>query len=205
MQRVFLRQVEIVAVLHVELAPPHHAEARADLVAELPLDLVHRQRQVLVGRHMRAEDVGDQLLRRGREQHVAVVPVLDPQHLRPVGVVPPALAPEVGGLDRRHQHRQVPRARLFLVDDLLDVLQDLEAQRQPRIDPGARLLDHARTQHQPVAHDLRLGGGFLQNRQEVTGQAHRVGALEVNICTGIGDCRVGLKRGFGAAREGTPR
>jgi hypothetical protein len=31
-----------------------------------------------------------------------------------------------------------------------------------------------RAQHQPVAHDLRLGGGFLQNRQEVTGQAHRV-------------------------------
>jgi hypothetical protein len=31
------------------------------------------------------------------------MPVLDPQHLRPVGVVAAGLAPEIGGLDRRHQ------------------------------------------------------------------------------------------------------
>ena len=35
-----LVEVEAVGVLHQELAAAHHAEARADLVPELPLDVV---------------------------------------------------------------------------------------------------------------------------------------------------------------------
>src|SRR6056297_1547508 len=58
-QRVFLGQVEGIAVLHQEFAAPHDAETGADLVAELPLDVIEGQRQVLVAAHMGAEDVGD--------------------------------------------------------------------------------------------------------------------------------------------------
>ena len=171
-QRVLFGQVEVVAVLHQELAPAHHPEARPHLVAELPLDVVERQRQVLVARHRRAEDVGDQLLVGRPVEHVALVAVLDAQHLGAVVVVAPALAPEVGRLQRRHQQRDVPGALLLLVDDLLDPAQHLVAERQPRIDAGARLPDHAGAQHQPVAGDLRLGRRLAQDRQEVLGQAH---------------------------------
>ena len=40
MQRARLVDVKVIAVLHQELAPPHHAKARTHLVAELPLDVV---------------------------------------------------------------------------------------------------------------------------------------------------------------------
>ena len=48
MTRAFLVQIEGVGVLHQELAAAHHAETRADLVAELPLDVEQVARQVLV-------------------------------------------------------------------------------------------------------------------------------------------------------------
>ena len=134
--RVLDGQVEVVAVLHQELAAAHHPEAGADLVAELPLDVVEGQRQVLVGGDRRAEDVGDQLLVGRAVEHVALVAVLDAQHLGAVVVVAAALAPEVGRLQRRHQERDVAGALLLLVHDLLDAAQHLEAERQPGIDPG---------------------------------------------------------------------
>ena len=43
-------EVEGVGVLHHELAPAQDASARTSLVAVLGLNLVQRQRQVLVGR-----------------------------------------------------------------------------------------------------------------------------------------------------------
>ena len=165
--RVLDGQVEVVAVLHQELAAAHHPEAGADLVAELPLDVVEGQRQVLVGGDRRAEDVGDQLLVGRAVEHVALVAVLDAQHLGAVVVVAAALAPEIGRLQRRHQERDVAGALLLLVDDLLDAGEHLEAERQPGVDPGRGLADHAGAQHQPVAGDLRFGRGVAQDREEV--------------------------------------
>ena len=162
-QRVFFGEVEVVAVLHQELTPPHHAETRADLVTEFPLDVVERQRQVLVRADMAAEDVGDHLLVGGAIEHVAVLPVADAQHLGAIGVIAARFLPQVRRLQRRHQHRDMAHALLLLVHDLFDLAQHLVAQRQPRIDPRAGLLDHPRPQHQPVADDLRLGRVFLQH------------------------------------------
>src|SRR3546814_9730507 len=45
-----------------------------------------------------------------------------------------ALAPEVGGLDRRHQDLVAAGAILFLAHALLDPLQHAVAERQPRVD-----------------------------------------------------------------------
>jgi hypothetical protein len=81
--RAGLVEVEAVGVLHQELAAAHHAEARADLVAELPLDVVERARQVAVALHVVAEDRGDHLLVGRPVEHLAVVAVLDAQHLGP--------------------------------------------------------------------------------------------------------------------------
>ncbi len=130
-QSVLLRQIEGVAVFHQELAPPHHAEPRPHLVAELPLDMVQRQRQVLVTADGGPEDVGDHLFVRRTVKHVAALPVGDAQHLVAIGVVAAAFTPQVGRLQRRHQKRQVPDALLFLVHDGLDPGQHLETQRQP--------------------------------------------------------------------------
>src|SRR3546814_1984053 len=58
-----------VGVLHQKLAPAHHAEAGTYLVAELPLDVVERARQVAIASGGIAEDRGDHFLR--SEEHTS--------------------------------------------------------------------------------------------------------------------------------------
>ena len=59
--------MEAVGVLHDEFARAHDAEARADLVAELGLDLVEVDRQLAVALQLAARQVGDDfLVRRAR-------------------------------------------------------------------------------------------------------------------------------------------
>ena len=210
--RVFDRQVEVVAVLHQEFAAAHHAEAGAGLVPEFPLDVIERQRQRLVAFDMAAEDVGDHLLVRGAVEHVALVAVADAQQLFAIGVVAAGFAPQIRGLKRGHQHGDVPGAGLFFVHDLFDLAEHLVAQRQPGIDPRARLFDHARAQHQPVADDLRFGGVFLEDGQEIAGQAHgmvspwrrRGGAapaLQSGLAEGAGPRNRASRPGAGFGRD----
>jgi hypothetical protein len=59
-------------------------------------------------------------------------------------------------LQRRHQQLDGAGTILFLADDLLDLLQHPQAQRQPGIDAGGFLSHHARTQHQPMRDNLGL-------------------------------------------------
>ena len=124
-------EIEGIGVLHIELAPAHDAEARPDLVAKLPLDVIEDSRQVAVAPDGLAEDLGDLVLVGRPIEHLSVVPVADPQHLRTIGVVATALAPQIGGLDRRHQEFLGAGAIHLLAHDRLDVLQDTETQRQP--------------------------------------------------------------------------
>jgi hypothetical protein len=91
-------------------------------------------------------------------------------------------------LQDRHLDRVVTGARLFLVDDIFQLSQHLEAQGQPRIYARCRLLDHACAQHQPVRGDLRLGGGFLEDGQEIAAQTHgRASWLGANVAAVLGE------------------
>ena len=121
---------------------------------------------------MRAENIGDQFLIGWPIEHVTPVPVGDPQHFRAIVVITPALAPQIRRLQRRHQHRDMARAHLLFMNDVLQLAQNLETKRQPGINPRRRLLDHPRPQHQPMRGNLRLGRGFLENGQKVTAQTH---------------------------------
>ena len=58
----------------------------------------------------------------------------------------------------------VPGADLFLMHDLHDAFQHLEAHRQPGINPRRLLLDHAGTQHLLVADHLGIGRGLFHGR-----------------------------------------
>ena len=173
--RALVVEIEGIGVLHQELAAAHDAEARADLVAELPLDVVQVLRQFAVGFHRLAEDVGDHFFVGRTVQHFAVVAVADAQHFRPVGVVAAALAPQIGGLDGRHQDFLRAGGVLLLAHDAGDVLQHAPAGRQPGVDAGGGLPHQAGAQHQAVRGDLRLGRGFLERRHEAAGQAHERG------------------------------
>ena len=164
--------VEGIVVFHQELAPAHDAEAGADLVPELPLDVIEILRQVLVAVDLLGDDGGDLLLVGGAVEHVALVPVLDAQHLLAVIFVAPRLAPQIGRLNGRHQHLLGTGPVLLLAHDLLDALEDAETQGQPGIDAGARLAHHAGAQHQPVGDDLRLRRRLLERGQEILRAPH---------------------------------
>ncbi|MNS94837.1 hypothetical protein D3C72_1290640 [compost metagenome] len=172
LHRVFLVEVEGISVLHQEFPGPHRAKARSDLVAELPLDVVEVQRQVLVGFHIGPEDIGDHFLVGRAIEEFALMPVLDAQHLLAVGVVAPRLAPEIGGLDGGHQKLDRAGAILLLLDDLLHLHEHLVAERQPGIEAGGLLTDHAGTQHQPMRDNFGFLGNVTQHRQEIAGKAH---------------------------------
>ena len=165
--------VEAVGVLHQELAAAHDAEPRTHLVAELPLDVVEHLRQLAIRFHRLAEQVGDHLLVGGPVEQVALVPVADAQHLRAVGVVAAAAAPQLGRLHGGHQQLLGADRVLLLAHHLCDAPQHAQARRQPGIDAGRGLAHQPGTEHQPVRGDLRLGRGLLQGRQEAAGQAHR--------------------------------
>ena len=176
-------EIEGIGVLHQEFARAHDAEAGPHLVPELPLDVIEIARQILVGFHAGAENLGDHLLVGRAVEHLAVVAVADAQHLLAVGVVAAALAPQVGRLDGRHQHLDRARAILLLPDDPADLVENADAQRQPRIDAGRLLADHAGAQHQAVRDDLGLFG--IVSRESAgsngTGASHLAAAARRRI------------------------
>src|SRR5215475_12406561 len=161
-----LVDVEGIGVLHQEFTTAHDAEPRALLVAEFPLNMIEIERQAPVRLHIGAEDLGDHFLVGRPVQKLALVPVGDAQHLRAIRVIATALAPEIRKLQCRHEQFERTGAVLLLAHDLLDLLQDAKAERQPRIDAGSLLPHPAGAQHQPMRHDLRFLWIFLQNGQE---------------------------------------
>ena len=179
-------EVERIGVLHQEFARAHDAEARPHLVAELPLDVVEVERQVLVGLDVGAEDLRHHLFVGRAEQHVALVAVLDAQHLLAVVVVAPALAPQIGRLDGRHQDLQCARPVLLLAYDTADLVEHALAERQPAEAAGRLLADHAGAQHQAMRYDLRFARRLFENGQEIARKPHEPSRREWMNAAGIG-------------------
>ena len=171
--RTLVVHIEAVAVLHQELAAAHHAEPRADLVAKLPLDVIEHLRQLTVALHRLAQQFGDHLFVGRPVQHLPVTAVPDPQHFRPVGVVAPALAPQLRRLNRGHQQLLRTGPVLLLAHHLFNATQHPQPRRQPGVDPGRGLPHQPGPQHQPVRHDLCLGRNLLDGGDERAGEAHR--------------------------------
>ena len=162
--------VEAVAVLHRELAAPQQPCARTGFVAVLVLDLIDRQRQILVRvvevLHGEREDF---LVRRG-EQIVGALAVFQAEDAVAV------LLPAPGDLVRfaRQQSRKVHLLRAegshLLADDVLDLATHLESQRQPGEDTGRLAADVSGAHEQPVAGDLGVGRVLTQRADEQVGQ-----------------------------------
>ena len=138
--------VEAVGVLHQELASPQDAEAGAGLVAELRLDLVEGDRQLLVRLDEVADQVGDDLLVRRPERHRLVA--ADGQLHQEVAVrlEPARLLPELDRLQGGHQQLERAGGVHLLADQPDDLAEHPEPQRQIRIGPRAELADHPRAE-----------------------------------------------------------
>ena len=158
--------VEGVGVLHHELPPAQDSRAGPLLVAVLVLDLVDPQRQVLVRRVEVLHHQGEHLLVRGAEEVVAALAVLEPEDVAAV------LRPAVGGVVRllgqqRREEQLLGTHRVHLVaDDLLDLAQHPQSEREPGVDARSGSSDVAGAHQQPVAGHLRVVGVLAQGPHE---------------------------------------
>ena len=169
--------VEAVGVLHDELAAAQQAGAGARLVAVFGLDLVQRERQVLVGGVQVLDREREHLLVRRPEQHVGALAVGQPEQV--VAVVGPATGRLVRFARQQRREEQFLGAHgvHLLAHDRLDLAQHPQPERQPGVHPRRGPPDVTRPHQQPVARQLGVGRVLAQGPQEQSGHAqdgHRV-------------------------------
>ena len=165
--------VEGVGVLHDELAAAQQAGAGTRLVAVLGLDLVDRERQVLVGAVEVLHDQREHLLVRRAEQVVVALAVLEPEDV--VAVLRPAAGRLVGlarAAARGSCSSCAPIPSISSRMMRLDLAQHLQAQRQPGVDAGRRAADVAGADEQPVARHLGVRRVLAQGPYEQARHPH---------------------------------
>ena len=119
-----------------------------------------------------ANEVGDDFLVRRSKAEIALMAVHHAQQLRTVLVPASGFLPQFRRLHRRHQHFLGAGAVHFLAHDVLDLAQRAQTERQPGVNAGGELADHAGAQHQSMADGLGLGRGFADGGEQESGDAH---------------------------------
>ena len=95
----------------------------------------------------------------------------DAQQLGAVGRRLPRLFPQVHGLHHGHQHFPHPGLVHFLADDLFHLAQHPQPAGKPGKGFRGQLAHQAGTEHQPMADDDGIRGGFLDGGEQVLGGA----------------------------------
>ena len=163
--------VEGVGVLHDELAAAQQAGTGASLVAVLGLNLVQVNRQILVGGVQVLDQQGEHFLVSGGQQHVGALTVLEAEEV--IAVLVPAVRGLVGlaGQQRREVHLLRADGFHLFTDDVLDLAQYLQAQRQPGVHAGSGAANITSANQQLVAGNLGIYGILAQGAHEEIGKA----------------------------------
>ena len=162
--------VERVRVLHRELAPSQQPGARPRLVTELPLDLVDRERQVLVGRVEVLHEQREHLLVRRREQEVRAASVLQAEEVVAVVRPPTARLVRLTRQQRGEVHLLEAGAIHLLAHDPFHVAVDDPTEREPGEAPRCDPADVAAAHEQAVARHLgvdRSSRSVRTNREDM--------------------------------------
>ena len=77
--QIFKAGVEGVTILHQEFAAAHYAKARADLVAELGLNLIQMQRELSVALDFLADEIGDHFFMGRPNDEITLVTIFEAQ------------------------------------------------------------------------------------------------------------------------------
>ena len=170
----FQRRVEAVGVHHEKFLGAHQAEARADFITELGLDLVDGAGKLAVGIDLAGDEIGDDLFVRGAQRQQAFLTILQLEHARAHGGEAAGLFPQIGRLQRRHEDFERASAVHLLADDALHLLQGAQSQRQEGVQAAGKLADAGGPQHEFVAVDLRFLGIVAESCDEGTCPAHGV-------------------------------
>ena len=166
--------IERIRVFHQKLARAHDAEARANLVAELRLDLIQIKRQLAITVDGGAHDFGDDFLVRGAQAKLAPVAVGEAQQFRAVIFQAPRFAPQFGRLHGRQKHFGGAGGVHLFAHDIRHFARRAPTRGQPRINPARQAANEARAQHQAVAGQFGFGRLAAQSVDEKTRRAHRI-------------------------------
>ena len=161
-----IRVVERVCVLHRELAATQEPGAGPRLVAVLVLDLVDRQRQVLIRGVQVLHEKSEQLFVRGSEEIVGILAVLETEDAVAVRLPTSGLLIRVAGNERREVHLVGAGLGHLIADDAFDLRLDPQAQRQPREDAGGLAADVPGADEPPMRRDLGISRVFAQGAEE---------------------------------------
>src|SRR6185436_11016240 len=88
------------------------------------------------------------------------------------------LLPQLRGLDRRHKELDRSGAIHFLPHEGFDLANHPKPERHPRVDTACESPDQARTDHQLVAEELRVGWSLLERCKKISGSAHSGGTSQ---------------------------
>ena len=124
-----LRGREAVGVLHDELAAAHQAKAGTELIAELILNVVQVDRQLLIGAQLIAHQSRDGLLVRGAQHKLATMTVVKAHELLAIGIDTARLTPQLG-IDHNGHHELLGAGGVHLVaHDVLDLTNRAPSER----------------------------------------------------------------------------
>src|SRR5687768_9114680 len=99
---------------------------------------------------------------------IALMPVLDFQHLGTEHIPASRFAPQFSRLYGRHQKFQRAACVHLFPPDTFNLSQDFKTEWHPRVKPAPEPPDEAGAQRQLVAYQFRLGGGFLESGNKKT-------------------------------------
>ena len=163
--------VEAVGVLHRELAAAQQPGSGAGLVAELVLDLVDHEGQVLVAGVQVLHQEREHLLVGGRQHEVGAFAVLHPEDV--VAVLRPSAAQleRLAGEQGREVDLLEPLAVHLFAHDPLDVSKHDPAERQPGEPARGGTADVAGAHEQAMARHLGIGRVLAEGAEEQGRQA----------------------------------
>ena len=172
-----LRGREAVGVLHDELAAAHQAKAGTELVAELVLNVVQVDGQLLIGAKLVAHQGRDGLLVRGAQHKLATMTVVKAHELLAIGIDAAGLTPQLG-IDHNGHHELLGAGGIHLVaHDVLDLTNRAPSERQIGIQTGGLLADHTGTKQQTMACKLGVGRILFERRRIELRHIHCSGHL----------------------------
>ena len=160
-----LRGREAVGVLHDELAAAHQAKAGTELIAELVLNVIQVNGQLLIGAQLVAHQGRDGLLVRGAQHKLATMTVVKAHELLAIGIDTAGLTPQLG-IDHNGHHELLGAGGVHLVaHDVLDLTNRAPSERQIGIETGGLLADHTGTKQQTMACKLGVGRILFERRR----------------------------------------
>ena len=178
--RGLIGRIKAVGVLHDEFPGAHEAEARADFIAKLGLNLIEILRQLAVGTDFNGHQGGDDFFVGGTQEPFAFGVVLQPEQHLAGGLVAPAPLPDFGRLESGHQDFHRAGAVHLFADDLLHLAERAQSERKKSVKAASQLADETGAQQQLVRRDFRVGRRFFQRGNECLRPAHR--DLRFAIC-----------------------